>query len=287
MRVVHLSRRFGHQMSLVAGIDQSPGDALIMMDADLQHPPAVIPELLARFEEGYDVVQTVRRYGGDTAGSSAGRHGCSMRCRMHCRRWRSSDGMADFRLISQQGRAGVPDEHPGAEPVPARLVSMGGLQAVRSAVRQPAAGGRARPSTGCAGLVAFSIAGIMSFSKVPLRYRDDHGFLISALGVLYAAVAAGANTSRWRLPARLRVADHGDACLGGLQLMFLGMLGEYLGSIFDEVKRRPLYVVDEVSRPAPVSDRACLVCGGAYRSPRHRLDWFAARAADSSRRISS
>src|SRR5262245_25594904 len=67
MRVVHLSRRFGHQMSLVAAIDQSAGDALIMMDADLQHPPSVIPQLLARFEDGFDVVQTVRRYSGGTS----------------------------------------------------------------------------------------------------------------------------------------------------------------------------------------------------------------------------
>src|SRR5262245_13046553 len=65
MRVLHLSRRFGHQMSLVAGMDHSSGDALIMMDADLQHPPAVIPELLARFEGGFDVVQTVRRCSSD------------------------------------------------------------------------------------------------------------------------------------------------------------------------------------------------------------------------------
>src|SRR5580704_6857824 len=62
MTVLHLSRRFGHQMSLVAGIDQSRGDAVIMMDSDLQHPPAVIPHLLEKFEEGYDVVHTIRYY---------------------------------------------------------------------------------------------------------------------------------------------------------------------------------------------------------------------------------
>jgi polyisoprenyl-phosphate glycosyltransferase len=243
--VIHLSRRFGHQPSLIAGLDHSAGDAAIMMDADLQHPPAVIPQLLARFEEGHDIVQTVRRYGGSERAS---------------KQWTSSlfywlqnalspveirDGMADFRLISRKVvrvfQASVREQNPFLRGL---FQWVGFSRAEVDFVSAARVAGTTKYQL--RRLLSFSVTGIVSFSKVPLRMATMLGLLIAALGTLYAA---------WLVLAFLRGGDFPPGytslivvvlVMGGLQLMFLGVLGEYLGSIFDEVKHRPLYIVDEV-----------------------------------------
>ena len=245
MRVVHLSRRFGHQMSLVAGIDQSAGDALIMMDADLQHPPAVIPELLARFEDGFDVVQTVRRYSGGASWFKRQTSRLFYAMQNALSPVEIKDGMADFRLISQRVvrvfQTNVREQHQflrglfqwvGFERCEVPFVSAErAAGATKYHLRR---------------LITFSIAGIISFSKVPLRFATLTGFAISALGALYAAWLLFEYIRHGGFPAGYASLIMVTLLLGGLQLMFLGVLGEYLGSIFDEVKRRPLYVVDEV-----------------------------------------
>jgi hypothetical protein len=111
--VLHLSRRFGHQMSLIAGLDHSDGDASILMDCDMQHPPEVIPRLLERFEQGYDIVQAIRTYDSQIHPAKQ----WTSRLFYKIQNWLSPIdipvGSADFRLISR------------TEPVPAGIVSMG------------------------------------------------------------------------------------------------------------------------------------------------------------------
>jgi len=245
MRVVHLSRRFGHQMSLVAGIDQSTGDALIMMDSDLQHPPAVIPELLARFEEGFDVVQTVRRYGGQTSWFKRQTSSFFYAMQNALSPVAIKDGMADFRLISrrvvQVFQTNVREQHQFLR----GLVQWVGFKRcdVPFVSADRAAG---RTKYHLRQLILFSVAGMISFSKVPLRFATFAGFSISLLGALYAAWLLFKYVTLGGFPAGYASLIIVTLLLGGLQLMFLGVLGEYLGSIFDEVKGRPLYIVDEV-----------------------------------------
>ena len=245
MRVVHLSRRFGHQMSLVAGIDQSAGDALIMMDADLQHPPAVIPELLARFEEGFDVVQTVRRYSGGTSWFKRQTSRLFYALQNALSPVEIKDGMADFRLISQRVvrvfQTNVREQHQFLRGL-FQWVGFNRCEVPFVSAERAAGKTKYRLRR----LVAFSVAGIVSFSKVPLRFATITGFSISALGALYAAWLLVQYVRSGGFPAGYASLIMVTLLLGGLQLMFLGVLGEYLGSIFDEVKRRPLYVVDEV-----------------------------------------
>src|SRR5580765_2564270 len=102
MEVIHLSSRFGHQMSLVAGLDRSTGDALVMMDADLQHPPSLVPALLAKFEEGYDVVQTIRRYSRQTGWLKRRTSRFFYALQNALSPVEIKDGMADFRLLSRR-----------------------------------------------------------------------------------------------------------------------------------------------------------------------------------------
>lgn len=245
MRVVHLSRRFGHQMSLVAAIDQSAGDALIMMDADLQHPPAVIPELLARFEEGFDVVQTVRRYSGGTSWFKRQTSRLFYALQNALSPVEIKDGMADFRLISQRVvrvfQTNVREQHQFLRGL-FQWVGFNRCEVPFVSAERAAGKTKYRLRR----LVAFSVAGIISFSKVPLRFATITGFSISVLGALYAAWLLVQYVRSGGFPAGYASLIMVTLLLGGLQLMFLGVLGEYLGSIFDEVKRRPLYVVDEV-----------------------------------------
>ena len=129
MTVLHLSRRFGHQMSLVAGIDQSQGDAVIMMDSDLQHPPAVIPRLLEKFEEGYEVVHTIRHYDRRVGGVQAGEpRACSIGF-IALHRLSLQEGVLDFRLVFQQSSASIPVLCTRTKPVPPWAISVGGIPA--------------------------------------------------------------------------------------------------------------------------------------------------------------
>lgn len=250
MQVIHLSRRFGHQMSLVAGLDHSSGDALIMMDADLQHPPALIPELLARFEEGFDVVQTVRRDGsnGGWFKSQASRSFYALQNLLSP--VEITNGMADFRLISRKVvrvfQTSVREQNQFLR----GLFRWVGFNRADVVFLSPdRAAGTTKYRLG--GLLAFSIAGIVSFSKVPLRVATITGFMISLIGMTYACWLLFHYVLDGDFPPGFASLILVTLVMGGLQLMFLGILGEYLGSIFDEVKGRPLYVVDEIitSRP--------------------------------------
>jgi dolichol-phosphate mannosyltransferase len=243
--VLHLSRRFGHQMSLVAGIDHSAGDAVIMMDCDLQHPPALIPALLEKFAEGYDIVHTVRTYN-----AAAG----------FMKRWSSQlfykllnslspveiqESAADFRLISRKVanlfRSSIREQNQFLRGL---FQWVGFRNTIVSFVSPP----RAKGSTkyGFLRLIAFSIAGITSFSKLPLRLATLLGFAISFLCVTYGFVVIAQFFFSGRFPPGYTSLFVSAMFVGGLQLVVLGIVGEYLGSVFEEVKRRPLYIVDEV-----------------------------------------
>jgi dolichol-phosphate mannosyltransferase len=232
-------------MSLVAGIDQSAGDALIMMDADLQHPPAVIPELLARFEDGFDVVQTVRRYSGGTGWFKRQTSTLFYAMQNALSPVEIKDGMADFRLISQRVvkvfQTNVREQHQFLRGL---FQWVGFKRCEVSFVSAERAAGTTKYHL--RRLISFSIAGIISFSKVPLRFATLAGFSISLLGAVYAVWLLYEYVIAGGFPPGYASLIMVTLLLGGLQLMFLGVLGEYLGSIFDEVKRRPLYVVDEV-----------------------------------------
>jgi polyisoprenyl-phosphate glycosyltransferase len=242
--VLHLSRRFGHQMSLVAGLDHSDGDATILMDCDMQHPPEVIPKLLEKFDQGYDVVQAIRTYD----------------ARIHpAKKWTSSVfykiqnwlspieipvGAADFRLISRKVRdvfqCSIREHNQFLRGL---FQWVGFRQAAVEFVSPPRKAGATKYRV--LNLFTFSVTGITSFSKVPLRSAAFVGFVISALSVLYGLFDIAVYLTVGHLPPGYTSLIVAVSFMGGLQLTVLGILGEYLGAVFDEVKRRPLYIVDE------------------------------------------
>lgn len=243
--VLHLSRRFGHQMSLIAGLDYSDGDASILMDCDMQHPPQIIPKLLENFNQGYDVVQAIRTYDANIDASKQ----WSSRIFYKVQNWLSPieipEGAADFRLISRKVRSVFQTSIREQNQFLRGLIQWVGFPQARvEFISPPRAKGKTKYNF--VRLLAFSIAGITSFSKVPLRVSTLAGFVIAALSLLYGVYVIVVYLAVRHLPPGYTSLILAISFMGGLQLMVLGILGEYLGAVFDEVKRRPLYIINEV-----------------------------------------
>jgi glycosyltransferase involved in cell wall biosynthesis len=241
VRVLSLSRNFGKEIALAAGLDHARGDAVVPIDADLQHPPELLGELVARWREGNDVVIALRR---DRATDGIGRRIASDLFHRLFSRVSATPvprGAGDFRLLARP----VVD---ALKRMPERTRYMKGMYAwvgFRTAtvgydVEERAAG---RSRYGLLKLWRLAIDGIVSFSALPLR-------LSSFLGALFAlvALAYGAWLVVRTLLHGIDVPGYASLMvvvlfLGGVQLLSLGVIGEYLGRVYDEVKARPLYVV--------------------------------------------
>jgi polyisoprenyl-phosphate glycosyltransferase len=242
--VICLSARFGHQMSLVAGMDHSNADYCIMMDCDLEHPPVVIHRLLEKAEEGYDIVYTVRRYSDQVS---------------FFKKWTSSfyyrfintmtdlsldDGAADFRLIAGKVRDVFKFSIREQNQFIRGLISWVGFRS--TAIQYQSQARRAGVSKyRVSRLIKFATVGIISFSKKPLRMATYLGFFVSAISLfifiyhIYIWFRHSDLPPGWTTLALL------ISFIGSAQLFFLGILGEYLAFIFDETKNRPLYVVNK------------------------------------------
>ena len=241
VKAVEFSRTFGHQVAVTAGYDYAGGRAVVSLDADCQHPPELIPQLVARWREGFEVVYTVRR---DTEGISRLRRGLG---RLTYRLIRLASGadltdQADFRLLDRK----VVDVLRGHRE---QVRFVRGL-VHRVGFRQTAVGYTAeRRAAGTSGytlkqLVGMSAAGVFNFSSLPLRLAPAAGGVMLVASLLYAVVALllwpfGLAPGGWTSVTMTFVA------LFGLQFLLLGVLGEYVGRIFDEAKRRPVYIVRE------------------------------------------
>ena len=242
--VMVLSRRFGHQASLTAGLAHADGDAVIMLDSDGQHPPDVITELLAAFERGADVVQAVREHGAQEnwfkRTTSEGFYKVMSRLAAIDLRV----GSADFRLLSRRVVDVFRDQLPERNPFIRGLTSWVGFTvAYVSFTSRPRLAGDSKYSVRL--LVEFAINGVTSFSKVPIRAAAVLGTLMSTLSALYALFAIIAYFAQDFVAPGWTSLLAVVAFIGGLQLFFLGLIAEYVGQIFDEVKGRPRYIVAE------------------------------------------
>jgi glycosyltransferase involved in cell wall biosynthesis len=241
VRIVSLSRNFGKEIALSAGLDHADGDAVVPIDADLQHPPEVIPELIAGWRDGSDIVIALRR---DRATDSLLRRAASSLFHRVFARMTTVPVVrdaGDFRLMSRA----VVD---ALRRLPERTRFMKGLyawvgfrQTTVSYDIEPRLEGRSKWSLWR--LWRLALDGITSFSSLPLKVWSVVGlaFALAALaydGYLVArTIVRGIDVPGY---ASLMVMI---LFLGGLQLLSLGVIGEYLGRVYDEVKARPLYIV--------------------------------------------
>jgi polyisoprenyl-phosphate glycosyltransferase len=250
--ILVLSRNFGKEIALTAGIDHARGDAVIVIDADLQDPPELIPRLVEEWQRGFDVVYAMR----------TSRHGESL--------VRRAAAYAFYRLIQRVSRVKIPEDTGDF-----RLLSRRAVEALRKireqhrfmkglfawigypqiAVpyqRDPRFGGETKWSLWQ--LWNFALEGITSFTTIPLKVATYLGLAIAAAAFGYAIVIV------------LKTLLYGDPVpgypslmavvlfLGGIQLMFIGVIGEYLGRVFDETKARPLYFVATFEPPEGVAE---------------------------------
>lgn len=245
VEVVVLSRRFGHQAALIAGIDRCRTDALVMLDGDLQHPPEAIPGMLERFEAGADIVQMIRR---DELTGGAVKRRLSRWFYSVFSRLAPIDiprGAADFRLLSDRVAEIFRSEIREQNPFLRGLVFWVGFNIAylpfEGQARQHGA-----TKYGLGRLVSFAVNGVCSFSKVPLRVCTVFGLALAAFSVVLAGLQVLAYLFSARtVPGWASLMSM--LCLAtGVQLFFVGVLGEYVGLIFDEVKRRPRYLVERV-----------------------------------------
>jgi polyisoprenyl-phosphate glycosyltransferase len=244
LRLVRLSRNFGHQIALTAGLEAARGDAVVTIDGDLQDPPEVIPDMVARWQEGYDVVYGVRE---EREGET---------------RYKLWTARLFYRLIGRLSPVEIP-----AEAGDFRLLSRRAADALRAMperarflrgmtswigfpqigvpyMREARTAGRTKYPT--RKMIKFAFDAITSFSSAPLRVVSGIGFAL----VGFCAVYLG-----YTLYKRFFTDDTVEGwtsvivvllLIGGAQLIGLGVIGQYVGRIYDEAKGRPLYVVSEV-----------------------------------------
>jgi polyisoprenyl-phosphate glycosyltransferase len=240
VRVVYLSRNFGHQTALTAGLDHARGDAVVMLDADLQDPPEVITTMLDHWRAGCDVVYAVREQ----------RDGES-RFKLSTARWfyRLFDKLAQVELQQNSGDFRLLDRRPLDALLLMRernrflrgmTVWVGYTQAAVPYHRDSRYAGETKYTL--PRMLRFSLDAISSFSHRPLQLATLLGFLISTLAFIAIPVVVVLRILGSYLPGFSAVTIL-ILLLGGIELIAIGIIGEYVGRIYDEVKGRPLYLV--------------------------------------------
>ena len=242
-RVVRLARNFGHQLAVSAGLEHAAGDAMVIIDADLQDPPEVIPEMVARWRDGYHVVYGMRT---DRPGETAFKLWTAKLFYRFINRLSKVQipiDVGDFRLLDRRV-VNVLLSMPERDRFLRGMVSWIGFRQVAVMYRraQRRAGESKYPLFK---MLQFAADGVLSFSLTPLRLALWVGFLsigMAFAGILYALIIR-LYTNDWvRGWTSIFTAV---LFIGGAQLVTLGIIGEYIGRIYAEVKRRPLYVIEE------------------------------------------
>ena len=240
-----LSSRFGHQMSLLAGVDHAlDADAIVMMDSDLQHPPEVIPELLERHRDGYDIVYTIREDSEDVGRLRAVLGTLFYRFLSGIAKIPINANAADFRLISGRVARTLSEGFPERNMFLRGLFSWMGFRqiGVRFRAERRFAG---RSKYSLASMLQLATAGILSFSTKPLQAGIFVGFLCACAAFAMLAAAVVAYFVDSNIPSGWTTLIALLLLFSGIQLMFMGILGTYIGGIYEEVKGRPRYIVAE------------------------------------------
>lgn len=243
LKVLKFSRNFGHMVALSAGLDAASGEAVITLDADLQHPPELIPQLVAKWEAGTEIVNTVRT---ETKGA-----GFFKRMTAGFFYWLISkigrielrSNAADYRLLDRKVVETLKNVKERHRFLRGLIAWVGFKQEFLPYQADQRLSGKSKYSFGR--MFSFALDGITSFSAFPLRLATYLGLVIaffSFLYIIYALYIRFFTTQAIEGWTSVLVAV---LFIGGVQLIFLGVIGEYLSRVFDEVKQRPLYIISE------------------------------------------
>lgn len=245
IRGIRLSRNFGHQLALTAGLSVARGDGVITMDSDLQHPPEAIPALLETAREGNDVVYAVRS--ADDAAGFWKRFSARVFYRLLNRlsTLELPEGAADFRWMSRRVvdvLAAMPERHRFLR----GLVRWAGYRQAFVEYRRGARGA-GESKYGLRRMILFAWDGMVSFSSFPLRIASLLGVCVSLLGWLYLVYVLAIRVFTDRAIPGWTSVTAAVLLLGGAQLVFLGVIGQYIGRMYDDVKQRPLFLIADAT----------------------------------------
>ncbi|MEI7832382.1 MAG: glycosyltransferase family 2 protein [bacterium] len=244
VKVIHFARNFGHEIAVIAGLDYASGEATIIMDADLQDPPEVIPDLAAKWREGYEVVYAQR------AGRAGETGFKKITAAWYYRLMRAVTSIdlpvdtGNFRLMGRRALKAVTSMRERHRFLRGMVCWVGFRQAGVSYERAARAAGETKYPL--RKMVKLAKDGIYSFSRVPLELASYLGFVIAVFAFLMLIwVFVDKMLSHNVVPGWASTMS-AILFLGAVQLICLGIIGDYLGRIYDEVRGRPLYIVDEV-----------------------------------------
>jgi dolichol-phosphate mannosyltransferase len=241
--VVRLSRNFGHQAALTAGIDHARGDAVIVMDSDLQHPPILLPQMLQYWQEGFDVVYTVREED-ETVGVLK-----RITSRVFYQMFNAMSDTevparaADFRLMSRAAADALRGMRERARFLRGLSVWIGFPQIAISYKAASRASGRSKFSV--RKMLKLGTDGILSMSTLPLRIALWLGMALSSLSFAYLVYIIWAFFFTNRAIVGWSSLIVAILFLGGLQINILGIIGLYIAKTYEETKQRPIYIVRE------------------------------------------
>ena len=252
VKYLSLSRNFGHQSAILAGMDHSIGDAVISMDADLQHPPQLIQRMLELWRQGYEVVYTVKRDDHSLNLFRRASHRLFYWVLSKLSGMKLSFGQTDFRLMDRKAVDAL-HKMPERKKFLRGLVSWIGFRQTQLEYDVPIRFAGESKLLSLRHRLGFALDGILAFSTIPLRVFIFFGLFVSSTAFLYGTyvIAVGLHAfltgyTGHVLPGWASVVA-AILFIGGVQLVGLGVLGEYLIRVFDEARQRPPYLVREKS----------------------------------------
>ena len=244
--LVQLSRNFGHQLAATAGLDIARGDAIVLIDADLQDPPELIPAMVERWRAGFDVVYAVRRRRKGESRFKIWSARTFYRVTRRLTKVAIPVDTGDFRLMSRRVVEALKTIRERQRFIRGLVSWVGFPQTAIEYDRDARFSGDSKYPV--SKMLRFAIDGITSFSDIPLRFASYFGFVVSAVAFVVAVFEIVLRIfTGYNLPGYTSTI-FAVLFLGGVQLIGIGILGEYVGRIYEEIKARPLYVVAAVER---------------------------------------
>lgn len=250
IRLLRLSRNFGKEAALTAGLDAVQGDVVISMDADGQHPIDTVLQMLPDWRAGYDVVygvQTGRRASQPVLRRSYTRFFYWLMQRGS--RFHLPADAGDFRLLDRRVVLALRSLPERARYMKGLFAWVGFRSKAIAFVPDPRTHGESHFRF--SRLLSLAVTGLTAFSKVPLRMVSGLGLLVSAASVVFGLWIVAEKVFFGNSPSGFATLAASITFLAGVQLLCLGIIAEYLGRVFDEVKQRPLYVVQDLTPPLP------------------------------------
>jgi polyisoprenyl-phosphate glycosyltransferase len=271
LRLISFSRNFGHQLAITAGMDKAAGEVVVIIDADLQDPPEVIIEMIQKWREGYQVVYGVRKA---RKGESLFKRATAALFYRLLRVMTAVDiptDTGDFRLMDRKVVEHLKRMRERSRFVRGMVSWVGFKQGNVEYIRESRLAGETKYPF--KKMLRFALDGIFSFSQIPLKFSSALGFLCSIVSFALMLFVLG---QKYFYPQTVVQGWTSlfVACLflGGIQLIAIGILGEYVGRIYDEIKARPLYIVEEERRKDALNEQLSSAerPDGDYDPPREK-----------------